>query len=144
MPASLEIEESIKFLPTFDHNGLIPVIVVEQQTKTVLMFAYTNQEGLDKTFQTKQAHFYSRSRQKIWKKGEESGFIQNIKQIYIDCDQDALIFEVEQVGGAACHTGRKSCFYRLVDFESYSQDGKVNLKVIDNHKIFDPAKIYKS
>ncbi len=95
----------------FDSNGLIPAIAQEASTKEVLMLAYMNQEAFDKTVETGKAHYYSRSRQKLWLKGETSGHFQFVKEIRYDCDCDALLLLIEQVG-AACHTGNHSCFYR--------------------------------
>ena len=95
----------------FDEKGLIPAIVQDSKTKEVLMVAYMNKESLEKTIKDKKACYYSRSRKKLWLKGETSGHFQNIKEIYYDCDQDALLLVVDQVG-VACHTGNKSCFYR--------------------------------
>lgn len=95
----------------FDGNGLIPAIAQEASTKEVLMLAYMNQEAFDKTLETGKAHYYSRSRQKLWLKGETSGHFQFVKEIRYDCDCDTLLLLIEQVG-AACHTGNHSCFYR--------------------------------
>ena len=138
---SIDLEEDTSFLPNFNQDGLLPVIVIDHQTSQVLMFAYTNLEALHLTLSTKQAHFYSRSRNKLWKKGEQSGNVQLVKQIYIDCDQDTLIFAVEQIGQAACHTGRRSCFYRVLEYEP-TNPTQIQLKIIDNQKFFDPQKVY--
>jgi len=138
---SIDLEEGTSFLPNFNQDGLLPVIVIDHQTSQVLMFAYTNLEALHLTLSTKQAHFYSRSRNKLWKKGEQSGNVQLVKQIYIDCDQDTLIFAVEQIGQAACHTGRRSCFYRALEYEP-ANPTQIQLKIIDNQKFFDPQKVY--
>jgi phosphoribosyl-AMP cyclohydrolase len=111
-------------------RGLIPVVVQDSSTRQVLMVAYANAEAVDLTRKTGFAHYYSRSRKKIWKKGEESGHVQRVIQIYVDCDGDCLLYEVEQEG-AACHTGHYSCFYRTL--EGTEIEGKV----------FDPEKVYK-
>ena len=95
----------------FDENGLIPVIAVDFYNNQVLMLAYANREAIEKTLETGYAHYWSRSRKKLWKKGETSGNLQKVKQILFDCDEDALIYKVEQIG-AACHTNHRSCFYR--------------------------------
>jgi Phosphoribosyl-AMP cyclohydrolase len=137
----MDLEEGSDFLPNFNQDGLLPVIVIDHQTNQVLMFAYTNAEALHLTLSTKQAHFYSRSRKKIWQKGEQSGNVQLVKQVYIDCDQDTLIFAVEQIGQAACHTGRRSCFYRVLEYEP-NNPTQTRLKIIDNHKFFDPQEVY--
>jgi len=110
-------------------DGLIPVIVQDEKTKAVLMMAYANDEAVDLTRKTGFAHYYSRSRKKLWKKGEESGHFQKVKTILADCDEDCLIYEVEQVG-AACHTGYLTCFYRTLDGEVIAE------------KVFDPEKVY--
>ncbi len=115
----------------FDNNGLIPVITQDYITKEVLMFAFMNEEAFNLTKESGRVHYYSRSRQKLWLKGEESGNFQNVKNIMYDCDEDCLLVMVEQVGGA-CHTGHKSCFYREL--------GKTNET---SPIIFDPSKIYK-
>lgn len=116
-------------------KGLIPVIVQDVFTKEVLMLAYVNEEAWLKTLSTGEAHYYSRSRKKIWHKGETSGHVQKIKEIRIDCDLDTLLYVVEQVGGAACHEGYKSCFYRKV-----SKQGELE---VCEEKVFDPKEVYK-
>jgi phosphoribosyl-AMP cyclohydrolase len=135
------LEESSDFSPQFDTQGLLPVIVIDSQDKAVLMLAYVNQESIQKTIATGLAHYFSRSRGRIWKKGEESGFVQKVQNIFVDCDQDTLIFEVEQVGGAACHTGRKSCFYRKIDITKSSKS-EIQLQMHNSQRIFDPSKTY--
>jgi len=111
-------------------DGLIPVIVQDTETCEVLMMAYANYEAVRLTQKTGFAHYYSRSRKKLWKKGEESGHFQRVKRILADCDEDCLIYDVEQTG-AACHMGYRTCFYRTLD-------GK-----IIGEKVFDPEKVYK-
>lgn len=98
----------------FDNDGLVAAIAQDFQTKEILMLAWMNQEAFEKTLATGEAHYWSRSRQSLWHKGSTSSAIQIIKEIKIDCDQDALILLVEQKGQGACHTGRKSCFYRNI------------------------------
>lgn len=95
----------------FDKNGLIPVIAQDYQTNEVLMLAYANKEAMEKTLEQKTAYYYSRSRQELWHKGETSGHFQYVKEILYDCDADAVLIKIEQIG-AACHTGKRSCFYR--------------------------------
>ncbi len=119
-------------------NGLIPAIVQDYYTKEVLMLAYMNKEAWDATLETQKAHFFSRSRKKLWQKGEESGNVQEVKEIRIDCDGDTVLLLVEQVGGAACHTGYKSCFYTRLFCE-----GKEIKEEICCEKIFDPKEVYK-
>ncbi len=118
----------------FDENGLIPAIAQDYKTGEVLMIAYMNKEALLKTIKTKKVHYFSRSRKKLWLKGEQSGNIQKVKEIYIDCDNDALLIKIEQKGGAACHTGFRSCFFTKIN-------SNWNLK-ITGKKIFDPDKVY--
>jgi phosphoribosyl-AMP cyclohydrolase len=115
-------------------NGLIPVIVQSVETGKVLMLAYMNEIAWNRTVETGKAHYWSRSRQKLWMKGEESGNIQLVREIFIDCDLDTILLKVEQIGGAACHTGFESCFYR-----SY-EDGRL---VVRGDRIFDPREVYK-
>lgn len=117
-----------------DPQGLVPAIVQDDQTGEVLMMAYMNEEALEKTIATGKTHFYSRSRDKLWCKGESSGHTQEVKQILVDCDSDTLLLRVKQKGGA-CHTGYYSCFYRRLE-----PDGKT-WKAIGK-KVFDPEKVY--
>ena len=97
----------------FDENGLICTITQDYKTGRVLMVAWANQDAVQKTVETGLAHYYSRSRNKLWCKGEESGHLQKVKEIRTDCDGDTLLLQIEQVGGIACHTGRESCFYQV-------------------------------
>ncbi len=107
------LEEGTEFAPRFDANGLIVCVTVEARTREVLMVAYMNQLALDRTIETGVAHYWSRSRQSLWRKGDTSGQVQTVVSLGVDCDQDAILLEVEAGGdGKACHTGRKSCFYR--------------------------------
>jgi len=107
------LEEGTEFAPRFDAQGLVVCVTVEAATRQVLMVAYMNALALEKTIETGEAHYWSRSRASLWRKGETSGQVQRVVGIYVDCDQDALLLEVEPGGdGGACHTGRKSCFYR--------------------------------
>jgi phosphoribosyl-AMP cyclohydrolase len=124
------------FLPNFTKmNGLIPAIIQDAKTGEVLMLAYMNEEAYKKTLETGNACFYSRSRGKFWMKGEESGNIQKVKEIFVDCDKDTLVLKIEQIGGAACHTGHRSCFYQqVIDNE---------LVEVDKELVFDPKKVYK-
>jgi phosphoribosyl-AMP cyclohydrolase len=116
-------------------EGLVPAIAQDAVTGEVLMLAYMNEESLAETLRTGRVCYFSRSRNKLWRKGEESGNIQKVVEIRIDCDQDTILLKVDQVGGAACHTGHKSCFFRKV------QDGNL---VEDGIKVFDPKEVYKS
>ncbi len=110
------LEEGANFAPRFDAQGLIVCVTIEAGTGQVLMVAYMNQHALEKTIETGEAHYWSRSRQSLWRKGETSGQLQRVVSLSVDCDQDALLLEVEPQGdGGACHTGRKSCFYRRLE-----------------------------
>ena len=114
-------------------GGLVPTIVQDADSGEVLMLAYINQESWELTLQTRIAHYWSRSRNKLWKKGESSGNIQEIREIRVDCDSDTVLLKIKQVGDAACHTGYRSCFYNLV------KDGTL---VEDGVKVFDPSEVY--
>ncbi|HHO77397.1 MAG TPA: phosphoribosyl-AMP cyclohydrolase [Deltaproteobacteria bacterium] len=116
-------------------GGLVPAIAQDSQTGEILMLAYMNAEAFEETLRTGRACYYSRSRNKLWRKGEESGNVQVIKEIRIDCDNDTLVLKVEQIGGAACHLGYRSCFFRRVEDDRLIEDGL---------KVFDPKEVYKS
>ncbi|UCD52070.1 MAG: phosphoribosyl-AMP cyclohydrolase [Phycisphaerales bacterium] len=133
---SKQIEEGLEFVPKFDTHGLIPAIAQDAATGEVLMVAYMNREALDRTIATGRATYYSRSRQKLWKKGEESGHVQQVSQILVDCDQDCLILKVS-VDAGQCHVGYQSCFYRAL--KSGSDSG---LEFIAE-KTYDPEATYK-
>jgi|TARA_B100001964_G_C14058175_1_gene520150 phosphoribosyl-AMP cyclohydrolase len=115
-------------------NGMVPAIVQDVKTGQVLMLAYMNEEAWQNTLETGKAHYYSRSRNKQWMKGEESGNIQLVKEVFVDCDEDTVLLKVEQVGDAACHKGFESCFFRKVS------DGKVEEV---GRKVFNPEEVYK-
>ncbi len=115
-------------------EGLVPVIVQDYRSKEVLMVAYMNKEAWNKTLRTRKAHYYSRSRKGLWLKGEESGHFQEVKNIFVDCDNDTLLLQVKQLGGAACHAGYRSCFFR----KRAKQDWKIVGK-----KVFNPQEVYK-
>jgi phosphoribosyl-AMP cyclohydrolase len=116
-------------------GGLVPAVVQDDATGEVLMLAYMNEEAWEKTLASRRAHYWSRSRQELWLKGATSGHIQQVRAIYVDCDQDTVLLKVHQVGGAACHEGYGSCFYRKVE------DGELKTTGI---KVFDPKDVYKS
>lgn len=122
----------------FDEQGLIPAIAQDAQTGRVLMVAWMNREALQLTADTKRGVYWSRSRQKLWHKGEESGHIQIVKDIQLDCDADVIILQIEQLGGIACHTGRQSCFYRQLDDKQQWQIIDPVLK--DPHAIYEKPK----
>ena len=116
MTKNREIEEGLALIPRYDSAGLIPVVAQHFRTGEVLMLAFMNDEALRLTIDTGEAHYWSRSRQKLWRKGETSGEVQHVIELRIDCDQDSILLKVEPKGkGAACHTGRRSCFYRSID-----------------------------
>ncbi len=115
-------------------GGLLPVIAQDASTGEVLMLAYMNQEAWEKTLETGKAHYWSRSRQKLWLKGETSGHVQVVKDAYLDCDLDTILLKVEQIGGAACHTGHRSCFFNKVEGENLKETGEL---------VFDPKEVYK-
>jgi phosphoribosyl-AMP cyclohydrolase len=138
-----ESEEGSVFAPRFDADGVLPVVVTAAETGEVLMLAYMNEEALTRTIATGEAHYWSRSRRRLWRKGEESGNPQRVVEMRIDCDQDALWLKVEQQGkDAACHTGRKSCFYRAVPLGA-APGGGVSLRFVDAERQFDPQAVYR-
>lgn len=136
-----DIEESLAFIPKFDADGLVTAVVTDVANGDVLMVAHMNAEAVAKTIESGEAWFYSRSRKKLWKKGESSGHVQRVIELRVDCDQDALWLKVEQQGPGACHTGRRSCFYRVA---LLGQTGAVKLELRDAERTFDPAGVYKS
>ena len=138
-----EVEEGKYLAPKFDKNGLIPVITTDCQNGGILMHAYMNAEALKKTIETKEAHYWSRSRNKIWHKGQISGFVQKVKEIRIDDDQDSIWLLVDIGKGASCHVGYKSCFYRSIPLGKIINNEKLEMKFTEKNKIFDPIKIYK-
>lgn len=133
------LDEATRFTPRFDEKGLVTAVVVDARDNAVLMLAYMNEEALSLTIETGIAHYYSRSRDNIWKKGETSGNFQHVEAVITDCDQDAILLKVTMDGhGAACHTGRRSCFYRSVKADG----GNCTLEFIDNTRAFNPKDVY--
>ena len=131
---AMDINEK-KIEPDFDKGaGLVPAIVQDEKTGEVLMLAYMNRESWIKTLETGKAHFWSRSRNCLWLKGETSGHVQLVREVRLDCDRDTVLLKVEQLGGAACHTGHRSCFYRKRAGEDFIVVGK---------PIFDPKDVYQ-
>lgn len=122
--------------PNFDKHELIPVIAQDEATGDILMLAYMNREAYAETLRTGRVCYYSRSRQKLWRKGEESGNVQELKALYFDCDADTILVKVNQIGGAACHEGYRSCFFRQVDPQSEE------IRIV-GERVFDPAEVYK-
>ena len=138
-----EVEEGKYLEPKFDENGLIPVITSDFKTGGILMHGYMNDEALKKTIETKEAHYWSRSRQKIWHKGQISGFTQKVKEIRVDDDQDSIWMTVDIGDGASCHVGYRSCFYRSIPLGKIKNIEKLEMNYKENKKIFDPKKVYK-
>ena len=137
---STDIEEGLAFTPKFDAEGLITAVVTDAASGDVLMVAHMNDEALRKTIASGEAWYYSRSRKSLWKKGETSGHLQRVTELRVDCDQDALWLKVDQLGAGACHTGRRSCFYRAVPL---GNPNSVTLEFREAEKRFDPDKVYK-
>jgi len=138
-----EIEEGNLLSPRFDNDGLIPVVTTCSKTKEILMHSYMNVESLKKTIETKEAHYWSRSRKKIWRKGQVSGFVQKVKEIRIDDDQDSLWLSVDIGSGASCHVGYRSCFYRSIPLGKIKNEEELEMEFKEKEKIFDPKKVYK-
>ena len=134
-----QIELGKEFAPKFDENGLIPCITVDATSGEVLMFAWMNSEALRMTIETKKATYFSRSRKKLWVKGESSGREQIVKEVRVDCDQDVIQLKVEVTGEGNCHNGYRSCFYRSVDLDDESKD---TLKYEIKERSFDPDDVY--
>ena len=133
-----DIEEGLTFQPKFDAAGLVTCVVTDAATSDVLMVAHMNEEALRKTIASGEAWYYSRSRKSLWRKGETSGHVQRVVEMRMDCDQDAIWIRVEQ-SGAACHTGRRSCFYRKVT----GDEGGARLSFVDSDRLFDPKAVYQ-
>jgi len=137
-----EVEEGKTLSPKFDNNGLIPCVTTDSETHEVLMLGYMNSEALIKTIEKGEAYYFSRSRQKVWHKGETSGLIQAVKEIRIDDDQDSIWLTVEVGGsGASCHVGYKSCFYRSIPIKNEISKN-IELKWEEDKKLFDPIEVY--
>lgn len=133
------LEEGAVLSPKFDANGLVTAVVTDAGDGAVLMLAHMNAEALSLTLETGIAHYWSRSRRSIWKKGESSGNLQTVVEMLVDCDQDAVLLKVRVAGhDATCHTGRRSCFYRAVQVEN----GAAQLKSVDENRHFDPRTVY--
>ena len=138
-----EVEEGKYLAPKFDENGLIPVVTTDFQTGVILMHGYMNKESLKKTIETKEAHYWSRSRKMMWRKGETSGFVQKVKEIRIDDDQDSVWLMVDIGKGASCHVGYRSCFYRSIPLGNIKNTEELEMDFKEKDKIFDPKEIYK-
>ena len=133
-----DIEEGLAFQPKFDASGLVTCVATDANSGDVLMVAHMNDEALRRTIASGEAWYFSRSRNSLWKKGETSGHVQRVIEMRVDCDQDAIWIRVEQ-SGAACHTGRRSCFYRKVE----TGEGGAKLSFVDADKVFDPKAVYR-
>ena len=138
-----EVEEGKFLSPKFDDQGLIPVVTKDSKTGEVLMHGYMNSEALKKTIETKEAYYWSRSRNTIWHKGKTSGFTQKVKELRVDDDQDSLWLIVDIGNGASCHVGYKSCFYRSVPLGKIDNSEGIEMKFEEKEKKFDPEKVYK-
>jgi phosphoribosyl-AMP cyclohydrolase len=139
-PGSTEdVEEGHVLTPKFDEHGLITAVTADIWSGEVLMVAHMNAEALRRTIDTGEAWYFSRSRGVLWKKGEASGHTQQVRELWVDCDQDAVVIKVEQQGPGACHTGRKSCFYRRVPLR---QPGSTSMEFREAQKTFDPNAVY--
>ena len=138
-----QVEEGKTLAPRFDADGLIPVVTTDAATGELLMHGYMNAEALAKTIETAEAHYYSRSRKALWRKGATSGLTQRVVEMRIDDDQDAVWLRVEVAGsGASCHVGYRSCFYRTVPVGSAVQNAVEHLTFTEDHKTFDPKAVY--
>ncbi|MDX1498338.1 MAG: phosphoribosyl-AMP cyclohydrolase [Woeseiaceae bacterium] len=141
-----QVEEGDDLAPKFDDRGLITVVTTDATSGELLMQGYMNAEALAATIRTGEAHYFSRSRQVLWHKGATSGFVQKVRELLVDDDQDCIWLKVDVEGGASCHVGYRSCFYRRVpvgaEFEQRSSDGEVTLEWTDTEKVFDPEAVY--
>jgi phosphoribosyl-AMP cyclohydrolase len=141
-----QVEEGDDLAPRFDDCGLITVVTTDADSGEMLMQGYMNAAALSQTIRTGEAHYFSRSREVLWHKGATSGFVQKVRELLVDDDQDCIWLRVDVTGGASCHVGYRSCFYRSVPvgeaFESSQADGRVDLKWTDTEKVFDPDEVY--
>ena len=138
-----EVEEGNTLSPKFDENGLIPCVTTDSKTNEVLMIGYMNAEALKKTIESKEAHYWSRSKKALWHKGKTSGFVQKVIDLRIDDDQDALWMSVDIGNGASCHVGYKSCFYRSIPLGQIKNAEEIELNFKEKKKKFDPEEVYK-
>lgn len=135
-----QVEESTDLAPKFDANGLIPVVTTDYQSGELLMHGYMNREAFEKTIELQEAVYYSRSREVLWHKGATSGLVQKVVEMRIDDDQDCVWLRVDVNGGASCHVGYRSCFYRKLDLES--AEPTPDLVFMESEKVFDPKEVY--
>ena len=141
-----QVEEGTELAPKFDERGLITAVTTDATSGELLMQGYMNAEALRRTIETGEAHYYSRSRQTLWHKGATSGLTQSVVQLMVDDDQDCIWLRVDVAGGASCHVGYRSCFYREVPvadaFANKQQGGRIKLEFTDTDKVFDPKEVY--
>lgn len=137
-----QVELGTELAPRFDPDGLLPVIVIDHQTRDVLMLGYMNAQALEQTILTREAHFWSRSRQALWRKGEHSGFTQQVAAILVDDDQDALVLHVRINGPGSCHVGFRSCFYRAIEQIGPQAAHPVLLRQLEDAPAFDACDVY--
>lgn len=137
-----QVEEGNELAPKFDANGLIPAVTTDHESGELLMHAYMNADALARTIETREAHYFSRSRQAIWHKGATSGLVQKVVELLIDDDQDCVWLRVDVTGGASCHVGYRSCFYRKIGAASDSEAGPLKLEFTETDKVFDPEEVY--
>ena len=141
-----QVEEGPDLAPKFDADGMIPAVTTDYASGELLMHAYMNAEALTRTIQTGEAHYFSRSRQAIWHKGATSGLVQKVVELLIDDDQDCVWLRVDVTGGASCHVGYRSCFYRKIPGKSLREgaapDRVIELEFTETEKIFDPEEVY--
>ncbi len=141
-----QVEEGNDLAPRFDDRGLITVVTTDADSGELLMQGFMNAEALSLTIETGEAHYYSRSREVLWHKGATSGFVQKVRQLLVDDDQDCIWLRVEVAGGASCHVGYRSCFYRRVpvgdEYQARQANGSIDLDWTDKEKVFDPLEVY--
>ena len=137
-----EVEEGLLLMPLFDEHGLIPCVTQDATSNEVLMLGWMNREALQLTIETGVAHYFSRSRDGLWRKGERSGQVQLVRRILIDDDQDCLLITVDLTGGASCHVGYRSCFFRELNWHENRTD--FSLRMLESEKVYDPAQVYGS
>jgi len=136
------VEEGAELAPKFDGDGLIPAVTTDYQSGELLMHAYMNADALTRTIETGEAHYFSRSRQAIWHKGATSGLVQKVVELLIDDDQDCVWLRVNVTGGASCHVGYRSCFYRKIVATGDAAAEPLKLEFTETEKVFDPEKVY--
>ena len=135
-----QVEEGDELAPKFDERGLIPAVTTDYETGELLMHGYMNAEALARTMETGEAHYYSRSREALWHKGATSGLVQRVRELLIDDDQDCVWLRVDVAGGASCHVGYRSCFYRRIPLGAGAEP--VKLTFTEHEKVFDPQEVY--